>query len=461
MMRIPIWSNIHDLSAPPRRFLLFSIFNVLSWQCIVGPVLVLFARHIEMPATWVGFINSFLPFSMLLVAFTVPLVTHFGSKRVMSCGWLLRNIVACSVFLMPWVLAGGRVRAGWLVLAGATLGFCVMRAMGVGGWFPWLHEVVPEDERGRYFGAEATTTHVMNILVMTGQGLILRATSGLSQFLAIYAIGIGAGLISILWMTRIPGGRGQGEQLELKRTVSLYGPVLSDKRFVHFVLMAALCFSAVSWISASVVLFMRDAMLLSSRTIMFITALNSVWILMTVARWGRYADHSGSGRAMFKTLLAHSIVALALLFVLPGSPWGLPLLILLCGLISIFGAGFWASVHRAMLNFVEETHRVAYGNLWIVVTALAMGLTPILAGMFIDWWGLWGYRTCFILASVTGLCCAALSEWVVADGPRENATLRERLLNPAMPIRTLARIVWITAGLHESNRPEASPTSEG
>jgi hypothetical protein len=39
---------VRELPAPPRLFLIFTAFNVFSWQCIAGQALVLFARALNM-----------------------------------------------------------------------------------------------------------------------------------------------------------------------------------------------------------------------------------------------------------------------------------------------------------------------------------------------------------------------------------------------------------------------------
>ena len=160
---VPIVSNVQELDAGPRRFLFFIVFNVVGWQCVAGSVLALFALKIKMPPSWIGFLISFMPFTMVLAVGAGPLLTRFGSKRVMFGAWLLRNLLACTVFAMPWAVVRWGPRAAWYVLLVATLGFCLMRSVGVGGWFPWLHELVPERQRGAYFSAEASVGQLLNI----------------------------------------------------------------------------------------------------------------------------------------------------------------------------------------------------------------------------------------------------------------------------------------------------------
>jgi hypothetical protein len=449
-LNIPILSGLRELDRAPRQFLYFIVFNVISWQCIVGNALVLFARSLDIPASWVGFLIAFMPLSMLLVITTVPLVTYLGPRRLMSMAWGSRCVVICAVFLIPYVLRNYGLQPAQFVLMGATLGFCLLRAMGGGGWFPWLHEVVPDHQRGTYFSTELAITQLLWVLVASGQAFILHDNPGLNRFLVLYAIGIAAGFISLIYMVRVPGGRGVTGPVSVQSSFAAYRIALSDRPFLWFVVVATLCFSSLTWLSAALVLYMRDALGYSPRAIMFLTAAGGAGILVTIRQWGRFADYSGSGRAMLLSLAGHSASALAFLVLVPGAwwtQWILPPAVILAG---VFAAAFTMAAHRAMLNFVRSPGRVAYTNLWTVGTSLALGVTPILAGFCIEHWNLWGYRTCFLACAIGGVCGAVASQFAVQDSASRLEPSLSRLVNPALPVRTLARIIWITLGLHES-----------
>jgi hypothetical protein len=259
-MQIPIWSNLQELDRGPRKFLLFATFNVTSWQSLVGPAMILLARHIDMPPAWVGFLISFMPLSMLLVVVNVPLVTRFGPKKVMFTAWLLRYIAISSVFTMPWAMAKWGPEAGWYVLIGAVLGFCLMRAIGAGGWFPWLHEVVPGPQRGAFFSTETGIVQLVTVAVIGLQALLLFGDPGVEQYLLIYCMGIVTGLASLFWMMRIPGGGGLPGGASIRDSVASYRAPLGNRPFLAFVLTATGCLSAVSWLNAAVVMYMRDAL---------------------------------------------------------------------------------------------------------------------------------------------------------------------------------------------------------
>jgi Major Facilitator Superfamily len=459
LARLPFVGGYLELDAAPRRFLFFGFFNVVSWQCIAGPFLILFARHIDMPASYVGFLVSFMPLSMILVAGTVELVTRLGSKRLMVTAWMLRNLTACTVFLMPWAMSHWGHKAGWLALMGATLAFCMTRALGVGGWFPWIHELVPPAQRGAFFSTEVSVVQIVNVLVMAGQGLALQGDPGLSRFLLVYGVGICSGLFSVVLMARIPGGHGSPVNATMKGSLGGYGQALSDWTFIRFVITVALSYSCVAWLTASLVLYMRDSLLLLPQTIMMFMAAGSIGSFVTIRFWGRFADHSGSALAMFKTLTAHSIAALACLLMIPGAVWTPYLLVPVILGACIFVSAFATASNRAMLNYVGESGRVGYTNVWLVATSLTQGLTPILAGQLIERWEMSGFRMCFIISGVAGIACALLCRWTVYDAPPLPRSLSP-LLNPAMPLRVLGRIVWITLGLHESSRASNGSNQE-
>jgi hypothetical protein len=371
-----------------------------------------------MPPAWVGFLISFTPISMTLIVATGLLVMRWGPKRVMLVGWMLRNLVVCTVFLMPWAMARGGPRTAWYVLTGSALGFCFMRAIGAGGWLPWLHEVVPEGQRGAYFSAEAAVTQLLNVVVALVQALVLRGDPGVNRFLVVYGVGIGAGFISLMWMYRVPGGQATTRQPSIQADVASYRSALADRSFLRFVMTASLCLSSTSWLGASAVLYMRDGMSLSSRTIMVITAIGSIGVMVTIRRWARFAERRGSARGMSLALAGHALAALTCLGLIPGASWTPYALGPVMVLASMFGSAFWMTTNRAMLNYVKASNRVGYTNLWTLVTSMALGLTPILAGMAINYGHIWGFRLCFAIAGLAGLACARISRRVVKDhGP--------------------------------------------
>lgn len=451
-MQAPVISGFRQLDPAPRRFLFFVAVNVVSWQNIVGPAMVLFARKIDMPEFLVGLLISFMPFTQLLLLVTMPLVTRFGPKRLMLWAWFSRNVICCIVFTMPFALRSGDRRIAWAVLLVAILGFCIMRAVGSGGWLPWLHEIVPENRRSVYFSTETAVTQVINIAIMFVQAWLLAGSNpSITRFLIIYAIGIAMGFMSLITMSRIHGGAPFEDRLSFLDEVRGYVTAFRDRPYLRFMLAATFCIASMSWFGSATVMYMRDILKLHDSMTMTISAVASVGVLLTIAPWGRFAEHSGSGLAMFKSLTGHALAALLMLVLPLQGEWravGAGAAMTLAG---VFCAAFFVAANRSMLNQTPEDRRIGYTAAWTVCTSMAFGVTPLLAGAIIEHFGLPGFRACFVLAVVTGFAGAVLCLYVVRDGDTARPTVAS-VLHPSAITRTLARIAAITLGLHESNR---------
>ncbi len=198
-------------------------------------------------------------------------------------------------------------------------------------------------------------------------------------------------------------------------------------------------------------MYLRDILHYKDANIMYMTAAGSLGSALTIRFWGHYADRKGSGPAMTLVLVAHSGVALAWIALWPGGAWTPELAMGLVTLHCLFSAALWMIGSRGMLCRVRETGRVGYTNIWIIGNALAMGVTPIVAGAVVRQWGKEGFYACFLASAVMGLVCALLLLRMPQEEDKPPVKNLSALLRPSLPLRTLGRIVWITLGRDESN----------
>ncbi len=449
--KIPITRAVIELNTAPRKYLAFTSFNVISWQCIVGPAMVLFARTIGMPADRVGILISLLPFTTLLAVFMVPFVTRIGPKNLMLYTWFIRNLIMIPIFAMPFVMARYGEKAGWALLITLTLGFCLARAVGAGGWLPWLHEVVPYEQRGLYFSAEAGTVQLVNVAILLSQGFFLGKSPTVGQFLIIYAVGILGGLLSLFWMARVPGGKGRQTSIRWADFYRPYGPVLKDKTYLLFLIPAFLSLSATNWFSSIYVLYLRDVLKLSEKSILTISSLGSLFIMLTAPAWGRYSDRFGSSPAILRALLCHALLVIPFVEFIPRYPWVYYLVPVLIVLITIFSAAFWTSVHRAMLNMVPESQRIPYTNLWTVTSGLALGITPIFAGQIIYRFPWTGFQICFIASGILCFISAVLCYVTIKEQKDYSQMPLIEFLNPKTAITAVLEGFSISFGFSRNN----------
>jgi predicted MFS family arabinose efflux permease len=445
-MDFPFRQLLPKLTSAPRAFLFFSIVNLISWQCIVGQVLVLFARSLAMPADLVGLLLSFIPLSMLLVVISIPAVEFFGPRKLLITSWLLRNVLVTAVFFIPVVTLHHGQKAAWLTLLLAVLGFSLARAFGVGGWYPWIHEIVPKQEFTDYFNSETILVQLVNILLAVLISRVLVHWSGLSSFYLIYGAGVVVGLFSVVLLVFMPGGRKcrtfSGKE---KRFASFY-KALGDKPYTHFIVVTSLALSSFMWVGSSSIMYLRDAMLFRDGQIMIMTAIGGVAVAFSIRYWSTLAERQGGNRVMAKILVLHAVSIICWLFLLPDSRFRFVLAVLALVSSMVFSVCFSTVAARSMLCRVQNEGRTGYTSLWIIGVSLSSGIPPILAGQLINHLGMTGFRLCFIFSILLGISVSFFLKRLPEEGELPNLPYLDILIRPLQPFRWLGRMTWVSLG---------------
>lgn len=448
-----IAQDLRDLPPSARHFLLFSGINLISWQCIVGQVLVLFGRAIGMPPPWVGMLLSFVPLSMLLVIFSIPLVETYGSRKLLTFTWLIRNLMVAPILAIPLAVNYWGPESAWYILLFATLGFALVRAIGVGGWFPWLHEIIPQDKMGTYFSIEMLWMQILNILVSFGIALILSTSESLNGFYWVYAIGMTAGFLSVLYIKRIPGGSGKSSTIPAIEKFSVIIFAINDKKFRHFMALVVISLSAIMWLNVSSVLYLRDILGFSDSRIMLFMTTAAVGIAFAIIFGFKYAEKFRSNGVMAVLMAVFSVVAASWCGLLPHVAWLVYLTIPIITLGFVLNAGLLIFASKGMMTLVHERNRTGYTSMWIIGTSVSNGLPPILAGWLIGVFHLQGYRICFLVSSFCAMIVSILwSRFLIEDA--ELIPNIHHIVKPTQPLRSLQRIVWMILHNKKNRKPD-------
>ncbi|MBU0680819.1 MAG: hypothetical protein KKD73_05290 [Proteobacteria bacterium] len=456
-MSFSFYKSFTRLTPAPRAFLFFSIVNLASWQCIVGQVLVLFARSLGMPADLVGLLISFIPVSMLLVVMSIPAVEYLGPRKLLITSWLLRTVLISSVFFIPLVSGHYGQRAGWLMLLFAVLGFSLVRAFGVGAWYPWLHEIVPRDNIADYFNSETILVQIANIVLAVAISQVLAHVSGIASFFYVYGGGVVIGLVSVGMLFFMPGGRKSPKLAGEERRYEAFYTAWADKPYRHFIIVIAVAFSSLMWVGSAAIMYLRDIMLFTNGTIMFITAIGALAVAFTVRSWSNRAEKKGGNRVMARMLLLHALSTLCWFFLVPGSRFGFALAVLALVGSMVFSISLSTVAARIMLGQVKEEGRIGYTSLWIIGVSLANGLPPILAGQLIDHFGILGFRLCFAISILLAILVSFLLKNLPEEGVLPDLPYLDVLVRPLQPVRWMGRLVWLSLGFGERHDDQPGP----
>jgi MFS family permease len=379
-----IFSGLEKIGPAPRRFLSFLVFNVTSWECLLGSVLILHARALGIAPSWVGVLTAIIPFTMLITLLMKPVAERYGSKWLMIRCWTARIVAVSPIVFTPLAYAHWGTGGAAVILFSSVALYCLFRSLGSIGWMPWIHEIVPETRRGLYTGIEAMVVRIALILLGPVIYLILGEHPPLWKFSAVSAFGILLALISLAFMRKIPGG-GPHPVIHHSRRNHLaeYRQVLSDPQFRPFFMCAAAGTFAYMGYGLLVMLYMREQLQIAPGRIMLITSAGSLATALTVQRWGHVADTHGSPATMASS---SALVVVCLLLCTTLQP-GILANIVVFPVVAILGlatAGFTIASGRGLLHRAHPDMRNAYSALWTAGTSVFSGLAAILTGFLLN-----------------------------------------------------------------------------
>ena len=434
-----IFSGLDSIGPAPRRFLVFLVFNVTSWECLIGSVLILHARALGIAPSWVGVLTAIIPFTMLITLFMKPVAERYGSKRLMIKCWTARVIAVSPIIFTPLVFARWGTSGAAVILFATVALYCFFRSLGSIGWMPWLHEIIPADRRGLYTGVEAMIVRLALIILGLIIYLILGEHPPLWKFSAVSIFGIMLGVISLVLIRNVPGGEPYSAIHHSERKhLAEYRAVLRDSNFRSFFLCAATGTFAYMGYNLLMMLFMREQLAIAPGRIMLIATSGSLATALTVQRWGRIADTHGSPATM---AAAAALVFVCLLLCTTLQPGRLAAFVIfpVFAALNLATAGVMIASGRGLLHRARPELRHAYSALWTTGTSIFSGLASIMTGLVLNTGTSLVYLFSFIGFAVLmgGICLACLK---LPESGIDHAVLTYPLFLPRRPVISMLRM---------------------
>jgi MFS family permease len=387
---------------------LFSAFNALSFQVVLGSPMVLYAKTLGASATVLGIIAGMMP---LLVIFQIPAanyVNRVGYRRFVYAGWGTRVLFIFAMALVP--LTGGFLEAqSRLALMLLFLfGFNLSRGISSCAWLPWITTLIPEVLRGKYLARDAGVMNLASFFAFLFAAWCLGAAPRAWQFAVLFAFSAISGAISLTFLKRIP----DAEIPEHIRTSNTRVPWLEMMRYPPFrkLLRAIVAWSvAYGGISAFTVAFLKTHAGMAEGKILLVTStaflggLSSLWFL------GTRLDRLGS-RPVLMFAFSAWLAVLAGWVLLAGGAFQttvfiVVLLQMLMGLLAALAQMAFTRLAMATIPVMGRNHFFA---IYSVIGNVTLGVAPIAWGLLIDavgeraplWLGLaWNRYTVFFAAA--------------------------------------------------------------
>lgn len=381
-------------------------------------ILTAFALHLGASNLVVGILASAPFLGQLLQAPAVLLIERLRRRKAIAVitsviGRSMLLLMALAAFL-PLPLAIAAVIVGQFTL-------CSLGAVGGCAWNAWLRDLAPQERLGYIFARRTTWTTTVSLIAGLAAAFLLDRTQAGSEtrslaFAGLYIVGCTTGLISAWVVARMPEPAMPppvGEPLGL---VSMLRQPLADRNFRRLVLFLSSWQFAVNLATPFFTVFIVSRLGFDMTFVMLLSVVSQVTNLLVVRGWGALGD-----RFAHKSVLA--VAAPTYIFCIVGmigasqlgaSTAGMAYLVGLHALMGAAVAGVTLSTANIALKLSPRGEATAYVATSALTSSLAAGISPILGGLFADFFAARRFELLMRWTSPNGtvlLSPISLSHW--------------------------------------------------
>jgi MFS family permease len=396
---------------------LFSVFNALSFQVVLGSPMVLYAKSLEASATVLGIIAGMMP---LLVIFQIPAASYIprmGFKRFVFAGWGTRVMFIFAMALVPLTqgFLNTTTRLGLMLML--LFGFNLSRGISSCAWLPWITALVPSGLRGKYLARDAGVQNLASFVAFLVAAGCLAGEPRSWQFAALFAFSAVMGAVSLSFLKRIPdAAMPEAETRASRQPVPWFAMARYDP-FRRLLLTAVGYSVAYGGMTAFTVAYLRGAGMAEGKILLvssvaFLGGLSSLWFL------GSRLDRLGS-KPVMTFCFGGWIAVLAGWMTLSGRifPTALGSVLMLQFLMGLLAALIQMANTRLAMAVIPVMGRNHFFAIYSVVGNVTLGLAPIAWGLLIDavgdnstmWAGLeWNRFTVFFGAASVAFLASLL-----------------------------------------------------
>src|SRR3989344_2448137 len=314
---------------------------------IVDTYITPFALALGANSVHIGFLNSF-------SGLFSPLAQVYGSKfKVERKKLILNTIIWQGLMIIPILLLG------ILFLNGFRMGtpsilivfyslYVIFGALVSQSWFSMIGDIVPDNERGRYFGRRNAILGTIGVIVTLLSAFLLDyyKTGGfvLIGFSILFLLAFIARFVSYYYFRKIKDP--DGNQKKTGESFINFTKNLTKTNFGRFVIYIFLFNFSVMIASPFFSVYMLEELKLSYLWFTIINLSQAVSIVIFMLVWGKFADKYGNKKLL--TIGSVLVPILPLLWIFNQNPFYL--------LIPMFLGGVgWAAFSLASNNFVYDS----------------------------------------------------------------------------------------------------------
>jgi MFS family permease len=342
----------------------------LNWTS--GSVLIGYMLHNGATTAEIALVGSVPLLAQVASPFAAWLAAAYGYRKWLTVGFALVSRTSWLIAaLLPNLPIAPEARPGFLV--GLVLVSAFFLASNGTLWAAWMGDVVPERERGRYFGLRTGLTGLIGMLANLAAGVWLDRVGAPLSFQVVLFVAVLTGLLGVFLYTLHYDPPTTRERLNLLDVVRTPIRTPGFRRFLVF----GVFWTFVVFLAAPFVFpYFLGVLGLTFTQVAIWTTIAASSALVTTVLWGRVADRVGNKAVLaIGTFLAG--VALPSTWILAGITGNIAYV----WASAVFDAIAWGAIGPAIFNLAlvsaPRTNRVVF----IAMYSLATGIAGFVGGV--------------------------------------------------------------------------------
>ena len=283
-------------SLPPhaRGLWTFNSLNAINFTIAMGSPLVLTARFLGAGEGLLGFLIALTPFFAVLQLPAARYADRFGYRTLVFAGWRARAVILLLAAPLPLFVGRAPALALLTVFTFLMVAFNAIRGFASGSWLPWLKQVIPAEQVGRYFSIESFLMNLAILSTLLVSGWFLGHSPPAWHYTALFAAAGLVGLGSVLPLRRVPEARGlQTPDLRIK-SLEWVKTIWRNSEFRHAVRWGSFNSAVLTATPGFVVLYLKEVNGLSAGTVVGLTSLAPLGAMLAAVMLRGHLDRVGS-----------------------------------------------------------------------------------------------------------------------------------------------------------------------
>lgn len=341
----------------------------LNWTS--GSVLIGFMLHLGASPAEIALVGSVPLLAQVASPGVAYLAAALGRRKALTVAVALASRLSwLAAASLPALAVPDALRPSLMIVV--VLASSVFLAANSTLWAAWMGDVVPERERGRYFGLRAGIVGLVGTAANLAAGAFLDRVGAPFSFQAVLVASVAIALVGVgIYLAQLDPPT-ERVRIRWRDVVSLPWRDPGYRRFLVF----ALYWQFVVLLAAPFVIpYFLDELRLSFTQVAAWSSIAAVTAMATTVLWGRVADRAGNrGVLAIGTFLAGALLPTA--WILAG----------LTGRVewiwasAVFDAVAWGAIGPAIFNLALRSAPRANRVVFIAMYSLGTGLAGFVGG---------------------------------------------------------------------------------